>query len=116
MVKLQLPEGAFPNTAIGMLKSNSRCIAVPSVAKVPYMEYFACRSCMLQLKRLELTFTHFLQEGLLIVTHEPCTQNECFHQTHLFSNRKCIQHRHSLHANSTDYTWYEMFVCIRVLV
>ena len=55
MSKLQLPEGTFPNAAVGMPKPNSRCSSPPSVAVVPYMEGFICT---LQLKGLELTFTH----------------------------------------------------------
>ena len=36
----------------------------------------------LQMEGLEIKFTNVLQEILLTVTREPCTQNECdFHQT-----------------------------------
>ena len=75
MSKLQLPEGTFPNAAVGMPKPNSRCSSPPSVAVVPYMEGFICkrRSCTLQVEGLEIKFTHFI----LTVAREPCTQNEC---------------------------------------
>ena len=66
---------------------------------MPYIEglVFASRSCTLQIEGLEI---HFLQEILLTVTREPCTQSECgFHQ-HIFSQ---TENAFSGHVNLTLY-------------
>ena len=122
MSKLQLPEGIFPGTAIGMPNPNPRYSGLQKCLIWKVLVFICKRKLHVAVERLELTFTHFFMQvlSLKVVNHD---SNECGFKpknVHIFSQTENAFSVDSGHVNLTlynrIYTWYKMFACTGVSV